>query len=80
MRVTNAVGKPVAVEAPSLRFSMPAMGSMPAMRAEAQLAPTGKPGEFRGEVDLGMEGTWQAAISFKGPSDPEAGKFSVQAQ
>ncbi|WP_250462172.1 efflux RND transporter periplasmic adaptor subunit [Microbulbifer litoralis] len=40
---------------------MPAMGSMPAMRAPAEIAETA-PGVYEGEFELSMEGAWPLAV------------------
>ncbi len=45
---------------------MAAMGSMPAMRASADLGPTSV-GQFKGSLDLRMRGAWPLSISVEDP-------------
>jgi len=47
-------------------FDMPAMGSMPYMKNDAELTTTSTPGLYRGTVTLEMKGTWQAKVSYMG--------------
>jgi hypothetical protein len=73
-------GQPAEVQAPSIRFHMPAMATMPAMSAEAPLKPTGEPGVFEGRVDLSMKGTWQTTVTFQDQAGPQQATFNIQAQ
>ena len=73
-------GQPADVQAPSVRFHMPAMGTMPAMSAEAPLAATDQPGIFAGRVDLSMKGSWQTTVTFQDAAGPQRAVFSIQAQ
>jgi hypothetical protein len=73
-------GQPANVQAPSIRFHMPAMATMPAMSAEAPLKPTDKPGVFEGRVDLSMKGTWQTTVTFQDQGGPQQATFNIQAQ
>ncbi|MNY71809.1 hypothetical protein D3C86_2102370 [compost metagenome] len=59
---------------------MPAMGTMPAMSAEAPLKPTDETGVFEGRVDLSMKGTWQTTVNFQDQAGPQQANFSIQAQ
>lgn len=59
-------GTPVDVGAITLYFDMPAMGSMPYMKNDAQLTTTSTPGLYRGTVTLEMKGTWQAKLGYAG--------------
>lgn len=77
---TDASGQPVAVEAPAVRFTMPAEGTMAEMNADARVAPSGKPGGYKGTVDLGMRGPWQTAISFRDANGQHKATFTIQAQ
>jgi len=73
-------GQPADVQAQSVRFHMPTMGTMPAMSAEAPLKPTGEPGVFEGRVDLSMKGTWQTTVNFQDQTGPQRAVFNIQAQ
>lgn len=77
---SDAAGKPADVKEPSLRFTMPAMGTMGAMSATPVLAPAGQPGVFKGTVGLDMKGTWQATISFQDAAGPHQTTVDVQVQ
>lgn len=69
----TAQGTPVDVGAITLYFDMPAMGSMPYMKNDAQLTTTTTPGLYRGTVTLEMKGTWQAKLDYAG----QAGTGSI---
>lgn len=73
-------GQPADVQAQSVRFFMPPMGTMAAMSAEAPLKPTGEPGVFEGRVDLSMKGTWQTTVTFQDQAGPQQATFNIQAQ
>jgi len=77
---TDASGKPVDVAAASLKFHMPAMGSMAAMDDVATLTTTDTPGKFRARVDIEVAGSWEAMISFQGPRGTEQATMSVTAK
>ena len=66
LNITDAAGNPVKIDAVSLNFNMPAMGSMAEMNDPATLTSTGTPGVFRGTVDFEMAGEWIAQISYEG--------------
>jgi nitrogen fixation protein FixH len=66
---TDGAGKPVEIEAASLNFNMPAMGSMAEMNNPATLTTTETPGQFKGKVDIEMAGEWIAQISYEGAQD-----------
>jgi hypothetical protein len=76
----DASGKPSDVNAASLNFFMPAMGSMAAMNDAATLTTTGTPGVFRGKVKIQMPGEWQAQIAFEGAAGKGKTSFPVTAQ
>lgn len=59
-------GKTVDVEAASLNFNMPAMGTMPEMNDAATLTTTSRAGVYRAEVKLQMAGEWLAQIAYEG--------------
>jgi hypothetical protein len=77
---TDASGKPVNVPAASLKFHMPAMGSMAEMNDVATLTTTDMPGKFHARVKIEVEGTWEAMISFQGPRGTEQATMSVTAK
>jgi len=62
VKVRLAGGKPAGNVQVSAYAEMPAMGSMPAMRAPADLVETTS-GRFEGAVDLRMRGAWPLSVS-----------------
>ena len=77
---SGASGNPLDVPAASLKFHMPAMGSMAEMNDVATLTTTGTPGKFRAVVNLEVAGTWEAMISFQGPRGTEQATMTVNAK
>jgi hypothetical protein len=77
---TDASGKPVDVGAVSLNFHMPGMGGMAAMNDAVTLTTTSTPGVYRGKVNIGMAGEWQAQLAFEGPAGTAKTTFSVPAR
>lgn len=77
---TDASGKPVDVGAASLKFHMPAMGSMPEMNDVASLTTTNTPGKYRAKVNIEVDGTWEAIISYEGPQGTGQARMTVQAK
>lgn len=77
---TGASGKPIDMPAASLKFHMPAMGSMAEMNDVAALTTTGTPGRFQALVNVEVAGTWEAMISFQGPRGTEQETMSVNAK
>jgi hypothetical protein len=73
----DASGKAVDVRAASLKFHMPAMGSMAEMNDVATLTTTDTPGKFHARVDVEVAGSWEAMISFQGPRGTEQVTMSV---
>lgn len=69
--VENEVGKPVDDAEISVRWSMPAMGSMPAMNGSVPAERTGA-GLYRADVALETNGTWQFEIETQRPSGDSA--------
>lgn len=67
IHVEDQTGKPVDDAQVSVRWSMAAMGAMPAMQGSAPAESTGA-GRYRAEVDLEMNGTWQLEIEARRPS------------
>jgi nitrogen fixation protein FixH len=76
----DASGKPVEVGAVSLNFHMPQMGGMAAMNDAVTFTTTSTPGVYRGKVNLGSSGEWQAQLAFEGPAGNGKTTFSVTAQ
>ncbi|PWT75586.1 MAG: hypothetical protein C5B46_02475 [Proteobacteria bacterium] len=76
----DATGKSVDVGAVSLNFHMPAMGSMAAMDDAATFTMTDIPGVYRGKVNIGMAGEWQAQLAYEGPAGKGKTTFSVTAR
>jgi nitrogen fixation protein FixH len=77
---TDSAGKPVDVGAVSLNFHMPAMGGMAAMNDAVTFTTTSTPGVYRGKVNLGMAGEWQAQLAYEGQAGTGKTTFSVTAQ
>jgi len=74
---TDSSGKPVDVGAVSLNFHMPAMGGMAAMNDAVTFKTTDTPGIYRGKVNIGMAGEWQAQLAYEGPAGKGKTTFSV---
>ena len=77
---TDSSGKPVDVGAVSLNFHMPAMGGMAAMNDAVTFTTTNTPGVYRGKVNIGMAGEWQAQLAYEGPAGKGKTTFSVTAR
>ena len=77
---TDSSGKPVDVGAVSLNFHMPAMGGMAAMNDAVTFSTTDTPGVYRGKVNIGMAGEWQAQLAYEGPAGKGKTTFSVPTQ
>ncbi len=60
----NADGKPVAGASISAFVEMPAMGAMPAMRAQAETTEQ-NPGTYQGAFEIPMAGAWPLTINVK---------------
>jgi hypothetical protein len=71
----DSSGKPVNIGAASLKFHMPAMGSMPEMNNIATLTTTTTPGKYRARVNIEMAGTWEAELNYQGSNG--AGQASM---
>ncbi len=65
---TDASGKPAEINAATLNFNMPAMGSMAEMNNATTLTTTPTPGQFNGSVNIEMPGEWIAQITYEGKS------------
>lgn len=76
----DAAGKTVEVGAVGLNFSMPPMGTMPAMNNAATFTATGTPGVYLGKVKLEASGDWQAQLSYEGPAGKGKTSIAVTAQ
>jgi hypothetical protein len=76
----DASGKPVDMAAASLKFHMPAMGSMAEMNDVATLTTTDTLGRFRARINIEVAGSWEAMISFQGPRGTEQATMSVNAK
>src|SRR5438128_1654675 len=63
----DSSGKTVDVGAASLKFHMPAMGSMVEMNDVATLTTTDTPGKYRAKVNIEVAGTWEAMVNYEGP-------------
>jgi hypothetical protein len=72
---TDSSGKPVEVGAVSLNGHMPAIGGMAAMNDAVTFTTTSTPGVYRGKVNIGMAGEWQAQLAYEGPAG--TGKTTV---
>jgi membrane fusion protein, copper/silver efflux system len=71
IQVEDQAGKPVNDADVSVRWSMAAMGAMPAMQGSAPAESAGD-GLYRADVDLEMNGTWQVEIEARRPSGEAA--------
>jgi len=76
----DASGKLVDVGAASLKFHMPAMGTMAEMTDTASLTTTDTPGKYRAKVSIEVAGTWEAIIVFQGPGGNGQTTMTVQAK
>ena len=74
---TDASGNAINVPAASLKFYMPAMGTMAEMNDVATLTTTDTPGKFSARLEIQMGGTWEAIISFQGSRGTEHATMSV---
>jgi YtkA-like len=77
---TDSTSKTVDVGAASLKFHMPAMGSMAEMNDEATLTTTNAPGKYRAKVNIEMAGTWEAIINYQGPKGTGQARMTVNAK
>ena len=77
---TDASGNPVKMDAVSVNFHMPAMGSMAAMNDAATMTSTATPGVYKGSVNLQMAGEWQAQIAYEGAAGKGKTSFPITAQ
>lgn len=71
IQVEDHAGKPVEDAQVSVRWSMQAMGAMPAMQGSAPAERTGS-GRYRADLDLAMNGTWQLEIEARRPTGEPA--------
>jgi len=76
----DSSGKPVDVGAASLKFRMPAMGSMAEMNDDATLTTTTTPGRYHAKVNIEVSGSWEAMVSYEGPHGKGQASMSVQAK
>ncbi len=77
---TDASGKLVDVGAVSLNFHMPQMGGMATMNDAVTFTTTSTSGVYRGKVNLGSAGEWQAQLAYEGAAGAGKTTFSVTAQ
>jgi len=70
LRLQNEDGAPVTGAAFRAVAEMPAMGTMPAMQAPAEMVET-EPGVYQGTFDLSMEGSWPLGLVIQAPGMPE---------
>ncbi|MBI2380517.1 MAG: efflux RND transporter periplasmic adaptor subunit [Gammaproteobacteria bacterium] len=61
LELRDAAGKPVTGATLRVLAEMPAMGAMPAMRAQAEVTERGG-GHYEGELELPMAGEWPLAV------------------
>lgn len=71
VELKNAEGEPITGAEFKAYAEMPAMGSMPAMRAPADLEETA-PGHYEALVDLSMRGAWPLTLAFQTPDGHDA--------
>ncbi len=70
IRLQNEDGEPVGGASIRAVAEMPAMGTMPAMQAPADMTEI-EPGLYRGTFDLSMEGSWPLSLAIQAPDLPE---------
>lgn len=70
LQLRNEAGDPISQADIRAVAEMPAMGTMPAMQAPAEMNEV-KPGLYRGTFDLSMEGSWPLTLSIEAPGLPE---------
>jgi Cu(I)/Ag(I) efflux system membrane fusion protein len=77
IQISDAAGAPVDGAEVELRWTMPAMGSMPAMNGGATAQRRG-PGAYRAPLDIAMAGTWRLELRARAPgADPTRVEGSV---
>ena len=76
----DASGKTVDVGAASLKFHMPAMGSMAEMNDQATLTTTATPGKYHVKVNVEMSGSWEAVVNYQGAKGTGQAAMTVSAQ
>lgn len=76
---TDGSGNPVKIDAASVTFHMPGMGSMAAMNDAATLTSTSSPGVFKGSVNIEMAGEWQMQVAYEGAAGKGKTTFPVTA-
>lgn len=76
----DASGNPARIDAASVNFYMPAMGTMAVMNDAATLTSTATPGVFKGAVDLEMAGEWQVQIAYEGADGKGKTSFPITAR
>lgn len=77
---TDESGNPIKMDAVSVNFFMPAMGSMAAMNDPATVTSTVTPGVYKGTVNLEMAGEWQVQIAYEGAAGKGKTSFPITAQ
>lgn len=77
---TDSSGNPIEINAASVNFFMPQMGSMSAMNDAATLTKTDTPGVFHGKAKISMAGEWQVQIAYEGAAGKGKTSFPVTAQ
>lgn len=66
VRLQGADGQPLAGAVVTLGATMPSMPMAHQVRPAAA-APTGRPGEYRGRLELEMSGAWAVQVDIAGP-------------
>lgn len=69
-------GQPVTIESATIRFHMPAMGSMQRMDTHAELR--GRNGRAEGAIAFEMGGGWNGATEITTPEGPITAEFRVE--
>jgi Cu(I)/Ag(I) efflux system membrane protein CusA/SilA len=69
-----ATGEPLAASGIGLNLFMPAMGTMQAMSATADVVPAGA-GQWNGSIDVPMAGEWQVTVDIEGPEGASEVRF-----
>lgn len=76
LTVADAGGKPVNDARIKVAFGMAAMGSMPAMHADAKVRRDGD-GRYRADFDLPMAGTWSPEVVVQSPRGSATVHYSL---
>ena len=78
--ITDTKGNPKSAKVKGLTIYMPPMGSMAAMKAEADLQPARTPGVYTGTLEVEMKGPWKATVTFEDEKGPHRAALNIVAR